>query len=508
VAAEAGVTTELGDTPQPSETGVEARGVAVTTAALLFGRVLTLVAGIVTVGLVSHYLGLVDFGALTTAMAYAALFAVMTDLGLSTVVTREIARDPENEHHVLGTALGIGLALALVAVALGLALMTLIYGGHENTPTRQAIVILLVQVLVAPFTGVARAFFIARQRGYLIAAGDVTLSAGMAVLTGVVAAAHLGFRAVAIAMAGGYVLQAAVMGAIAVRAGARARPARRGSWRLIGLALPLGGTLLLNYLYFRLDVLLLSWMKSDVAVGRYGLAYRVLEGLMVLPTYVMLALFPAIARSENDRPRLAATVGAALAGLEPAALGMAGLMAIFSREIVVVLGGPKYAAAAPALAILAVALAISYLSGVYGNALMALGRQRTLLWLSFGPLVANLVFNLALIPAFSVNGAAIAVVVSEIVGLFVIREYYVRIAGTPAAVRHAPILAAGVVLGALAAVKFALDLKSAPLAVVLVGGSLGSVLYAAALLWLGAVPPVILDQIPLSDRFLKALTRR
>jgi O-antigen/teichoic acid export membrane protein len=508
VAAEAGVTTELGDTPQRTDKEVEARRVAVTTATLLIGRVLTLVAGIVTVGLASHYLGLVDFGALTTAMAYAALFAVVTDLGLSTVVTREIAREPQNEHHVLGTALGIGLALALVAVALGLALMTLIYGGPENTPTRQAIVILLVQVLAAPFTGVARAFFIARQRGYLIAAGDVTLSAGMAVFTAVVATAHLGFRAVAVAIGGGYVLQAAIMGAIAVRAGARARPVRRGSWRLIGLALPLGGTLLLNYLYFRLDVLLLSWLKSDVAVGRYGLAYRVLEGLMVLPTYVMLALFPAIARSENDRPRLAVIIGTALAALEPAALGMAALVAIFSREIVVILGGQKYAAAAPALAILAVALAISYLAGVYGNALMALGRQRRLLWLSLGPLAANLVVNLALIPPLSVNGAAIAVVVSEVVGLLVIRGYYVRVAGTPGGVPHARILAAGLVLGALAAGKFALDLKSAPLAVVLIGGSLGSVLYAGALLWLGVVPPAILNQIPLSDRFLKPLTRR
>ena len=244
----------------------------------------------------------------------------------------------------------------------------------------------------------------------------MTLSVGMAVFTAIAAVAHLGFRAVAIAIAGGYVVQAVVMAAIALRAGARVRPARQGSLRLIGLALPLGGTLLLNYLYFRLDVLLLSWMKSDVAVAQYGLAYRVLEGLMVLPSYVMLALFPTIARSENDRPRLAATIGTALAGLEPAALGMAGLVAIFSREIVVILGGQKYAAAAPALAILAVALAISYLSGVYGNALMALGRQRTLLWLSLGPLAANLVVNLALIPPLGVNGAAVALVVSEVIG--------------------------------------------------------------------------------------------
>lgn len=484
------------------------RAVATTTGALMFGRVLTLVAGIVTVGLASHYLGLRPFGALTTGMAYAALFAVMTDLGLSTVVTREIARDPENEHHVLGTALGIGFLLALAAIGLGLGLMGLIYGGLHNAATRQAIVILLVQVLVAPLTGVTRAFFTARQRGYLIAAGDVTLSVSMATFTAIAVLGQLGYRTVVFAIGASYVAQALVMSTIALGAGARVRPVRGGSLRLIALALPLGGTLLLNYLYFRLDVLLLSWLKGDVDVAVYGLAYRVLEGLMVLPTYVMLALFPIIARSENDRPRLAATTGVALAGLEPAAVGMAALVAIFSPEIVVILGGHKYHSAAPVLAVLALALAISYLSGVYGNALMALGRQRTLLWISLGPLLVNLIANLGLIPPLGVNGAAIAVVISEVVGLLAVRAYYVRVAGPPSRPAHARILIAGLPLAAMAALKFGLGIHTAPLLVVLVGGALGAVLYAGALLLLGAVPSAILDQIPLSHRLPKPLRRR
>jgi O-antigen/teichoic acid export membrane protein len=462
----------------------------------VLGRGIALVAGIATITLASRYLGLVHFGALTAGMAYSSLFALVTDLGLSTVATREIARDPARERDVLGNVLGMGMLCAVASAGLGLLLMEVVYGGSRDGATRQAIVILLAQVFAAPLTGAARAFFTARQRGYLIAFGDLALAFGMAVFTAIAVAGHLGYHAVVIAITGGYIAQAAVMALVALAGGIRFGYDRRSSVLLVRMALPLAGTLLLNYLYFRLDVLLLSWIKTDVDVARYGLAYRVLEGLMVLPGYVMLALFPTIARSEGDRHRLAATVGAALGGLEAIALPIAALLAIFSPEIVVLLGGQKYAAAAPVLAILAGALALSYLNGVFGNALMALGRQRTLLWLTMATLGVNVAANLALIPPLGITGAAIAVVISEVVAFLVVRAFYIRVAGAPLRPPHLRILAAGMALGVLAVLKFALPLGSKPLLVVTVGGLLGGLVYSALLLRLGALPVSITSRLP------------
>jgi O-antigen/teichoic acid export membrane protein len=474
-----------------------ARSVALTTGALLFGRMLALLAGIATVTITSRYLGARDFGALTAAMAYASLFALLTDLGMSTVATREIARAPEREREIVGNVISVGLLVAIAAAAVGLTLMLLVYSGRIHTATREAIVILLVQVLVAPITGATRARFTARQRGYLVALGDVALAIGMAGLTAIAAGAHLGFRLVVVAVTGGYVLQAIVMAAIALREGGLSVAFDRViASRLVRSALPLGGILLINYLYFRLDVLLLSWIKTDVDVAHYGLAYRVLEGLMVLPGYLMLALFPEIARSENDPARLRATVGAALGVLEAVSLPAVALLATFSSEIVVLLGTHSYDASGPVLAILALALGISYLNGVYGNALVALGRQRMLFWVSVPTLLVNLVANLLLIPPYGVDGAAWAVVISEVVALATVRWAYVRVAGAPPAPPHLRILAAGSALGALAAIKFALSPALGDLALVLGGGAVGLVVYAALILLLGALPESILVRLP------------
>ena len=474
-----------------------ARNVAVTTTSLVLARGAALVAGIATITLASRYLGLAHFGALNVGMAYASLFALLTDLGMSTVATREIARAPDLERHVLGNVLGMGLLCAAGSAGFGLLLMELIYRGASNASTRTAIAILLTQVFAAPFIGAARAFFTARQRGYLIAFGDVALAGGMAVFTAVAVVARLGFHGVVIGIAAGYFVQALVMTSLALGRGLRVRFDRRAGVELVRMALPLAGVLLLNYLYFRLDVLLLSWIKTDVAVAQYGLAYRVLEGLMVLPSYVMLALFPTLARSEDNRERLAVTVGAALGGLEAIALPMAALVAIFSPEIVVLLGGHKYAPAAPVLAILSIALAISYLNGVFGSAIMALGEQGRLLRLTSVTLGINLVVNLALIPPLGVNGAAIAVVVSEVAALLIVRGLYIRLAGVPQRPPHLRIMAAGIGLGVLAIVKFSLHLTAHPLLVVLVGGLLGALLYSALLLRLGALPESVTSRLRL-----------
>jgi O-antigen/teichoic acid export membrane protein len=479
------------------------RRIAVTTGALLASRAVALAAGIVTLGLAARYLGLEQFGALTAAMAYSSMFAVLADLGLSTVAAREISRQPESEPAVLGTVLALGMGAAVALVGAGLVAMRVFYGDASHAGVREASVILLAQVIAVPVTGTARARLTAFQRGHRIAFGDLGLSIGIGVATVVAVAAGLGYRGVVVAITGGYFVQAAVMAGAALRDVPRLTFKPRLALRLCTVGLPFAGVLVLNYLYFRLDVFLLSWLKPAADVARYGLAYRVFDGLMVLPSYLMLAIFPMLAGGQVARDVLARIVGAALGVLEAIALPVGALIAIFAPQIVVLLGGREYAAAAPALAILAAALSLSYLAGVYGNALMAIGSGRKLLALTAGPLAVNLVTNLVLIPPLGIVGAAISVVVSELVALVLIRAYYVRLVGRPEPPRHTRIAVAGVSLACLALVKFLLLRDSDPLLLVCVGGSVGVFLYLGLLLRLGAIAPEIIERMPFAARFAR-----
>lgn len=467
--------------------------VAVTTASLVVGRVLAVLAGIVSVALATRYLGVTGFGALTLAMAIAAFVALLTDLGLSTMAAREIAASPAEEREIVGNVLTLGLAVAVGATLLLLATAEVAYAHDDQV--RRALLVLSAQVLCAPFVGVARAHFQAAQRGQFIALGDVALAAGMLGGTAVAVAADLGFTGLVAGVASGYVLQALALTAVMPRDLRFAWTG--GRWgRLLAVALPLGGTMVLNYLYFRLDVFLLSVLRDKEAVAVYGLAYRVLEGLMVLPAYFMFALFPEIARSRTDRLRVDAIVDAAMRTLEALALPIVLLGIVFADDIVAVIGDPGFEGASAVLRLLMLALGISYLNGVYGNALPALGRQGQMFRWSAVVLAVNLVVNLALIPPLGVRGAAIAVVVSEAAAFFAVRGLY-RPGGTaPRLLSDPRILLAAAVMVACVAPKFLLpDDFGTALPTVIVGGLFGLAVYGGALVGLRAVPPPVAAQL-------------
>jgi O-antigen/teichoic acid export membrane protein len=473
-----------------------ARQVAVTTASLVAGRVLTLLAGIGATALASRYLGLEGFGALTLGMAIVSLVALLTDLGMSTMAAREIAREPEREREIIGNVRSLGLAFSVGAALLLVGLAEVAYPG--NADVRRAILVLSLQLVTAPFVGAARAHFQANQRGPLIAIGDVALAVAMFGGSLIAYEADLGFTAMVGAVAAGYVAQALTMTALMPGGLRLAWVARRDTWGLLlRISLPLGATMIVNYLYFRLDVVLLSILKGEDDVAIYGLAYRVLEGLMVLPAYFMLALFPEIARLTGQRERVDGIVTAALGVMEAIALPMVLVFALFADDVIQVIAGEDFSDAAWVLRILTLALGVSYLNGVYGNALPALGRQNQLFRWSLVVLACNLVINLALIPPFGVVGAAVAVVISELVGFAVVRHLYGQVGSAPwPSFQPRMLLAGALMAAAMAPLLLVPDGFAGSLVAVAVGAVLGGLVYAAALIALRAVPAAIVPYVP------------
>src|SRR5262249_26857962 len=154
-------------------------------------------------------------------------------------------------------SLGLALAVlvAVAAVAVGLA----VYSTPREAPVREGIAVLSLQILAAPFVGAARAHFVAGQRGYLMASTDFAFAFAMFVFTAAAVLADGGYRAVVVAVTGAYLVQAVAAVALTRKGRRLAWNAERRAWTaLLQVSLPLGGALVVNYLYFRLDVLLLS----------------------------------------------------------------------------------------------------------------------------------------------------------------------------------------------------------------------------------------------------------
>jgi O-antigen/teichoic acid export membrane protein len=152
-------------------------------------------------------------------------------------------------------------------------------------------------------------------------------------------------------------------------------------------------------------------------VGLLGVAARLTEVLGVLPEGALLALFPRMAASPADAAALAAEAARRLAAL---ALTAIVVLAVGATPLVTALFGEAYAAAGPAVAILAWIALLAVTGGVTLHALVARGAERTLLPANLIAAAVGVGMQIVLVRAFGLAGAAAATVATAALGQIVL----------------------------------------------------------------------------------------
>src|SRR4051812_13351410 len=97
--------------------GSATRRVAYNTAVQVAGKIAIVAIGAGSIAVLTRYLGATDYGKLGLAFAYLQLFGVLADVGLFTVVVRELSQRPERTDELVGNALTLRLGLSVVTIA-------------------------------------------------------------------------------------------------------------------------------------------------------------------------------------------------------------------------------------------------------------------------------------------------------------------------------------------------------------------------------------------------------
>jgi O-antigen/teichoic acid export membrane protein len=180
-------------------------------------------------------------------------------------------------------------------------------------------------------------------------------------------------------------------------------------WAHLSAAYPFALTGIIAMAYARLDLVLLSAWQGDVAAGQYGAAYKLWEALGLLPSSLLDAMFPEMARLAGEhegRSRLRAILRRS--GPLLAAVGMllsAAGVTLAGRLIPLVFGRAEtQAPSIAALRILVWAIPAMFLYLLSGHILYALGHQRRVTWAMLVVAVVNVGLNVVVIPRWSVLG--------------------------------------------------------------------------------------------------------
>ncbi len=455
------------------------------------GRLVNAGLGLVGVAIASRYLGVQDYGALVAGIALAGIVSVLTDLGIWTTGVREIAKRPDEGQSTLSALLTLGLCLSVFAAGMGALLAFLIYSSPHEELTRRAALLLMTTVVLSAPGGVMSAYFTARQQAYLGMVGSVASSIFQ--LAGLALAAALGFSFTGVVLV--YVVATGFQFLVflALAAGkVRMVP----SWdvmrlkRLVKDAAPLGGAMIVHNLYWRIDIVLLSVLATSTQVALYGISYKFVDALVVLPVFITVTLLPEFARTAVDqRDRFQSIVTTSFSIMQVGTFAMVVLFVEFAKEIVDIVGGSSFNGAATVLQILMIGVALTYLGSTFAQALVAAEQQKRLLRLALVLLPANVALNAVFIPLWGAKGAAVAFSATELVHFSALLFLYRRLGSIPRPERGLQVLLAAGLMAAVALLKplFPVDSTSAGV-VLVVGGAVSVTVYVAALYALHAMP--------------------
>lgn len=399
------------------EIGARSHKVISNTLIQVGGKGITSLLGVITVGILTRYLGVDNYGVYMLAFAYLSFFQAFSDLGLSLIGVREIAKHAERTKEILEAVLVVRFLLALIAVGLAIGLSYIFYPGAGREVLRIGIAIVAAASFISILGSAPITLYQARLQMIYATVSDI---AGRAVaFTLMLVVVWQGYSLLTLFWTTllSYGVTAAVNFWFARDIFNRfPRPGLALTKQLLYQAAPLGLALVVNTIYFRVDSVILSLFRSNTEVGLYSLSYRVLEIITIFFGYFTVSAFPLLSSYiENDPQRFREVVQKAINFILIASAPTVAGVILISRQIIVLLGGHAYLAAQPSLQILALATGMMFVNGFLGFMIIAANRQRSALWLNFTALAVNILLNIILIPQYGFIAAAYVTLISEII---------------------------------------------------------------------------------------------
>ena len=362
---------------------------------------------------VVRYLGPHQYGLLSYSVSFVGLFGFMANLGLDTILCRDLVKYPEKRDELLGTAFFLKFSGSLAAVFLILLTSWLI--GNDLYSTFLITIIALSVFFRSPID-VINIYFQAK------------VSAKFPVMLSILINAFLSFLKVVLVLLGAsltYFALVFLVESIITFTGLiyiyTINKLRIWNWRI---NLRLAKELLINswplvfagvfiLIYSRIDQVIIKYFLDESAVGIYDVGARLSEIWYFIPSMIAGSLFPAIVNAKKVDERLYQVRMAKLYSLL-IYLSLVIVVPIFflADKIVILLYKEAFIEAANVIRIYAWTLIATAIGTVVNNYLINENYTKLSLFFNFTGMLINVLLNIVLIPIYGITGAALATLIS------------------------------------------------------------------------------------------------
>ncbi|MBN2471898.1 MAG: oligosaccharide flippase family protein, partial [Anaerolineae bacterium] len=362
-------------------------------------------------------------------------FDILTNFGLNTFLTREVARQRDQAgRYLLNTSL---LRVGLAGIGLPVLLLFLAIRQGAITPPLSPVALVAIGLLYIGLlpnslsTGLSALFYAFERAEYPAAIATAsTFSKAvlglLALLTGWGVIGLAGVSIVTNLITLGLMLwfarpllwpegRPSRRSRIGIERDARTGIERDLIRHMLGESWPLMINHLLATIFYKIDVILIEAINGVTVVGWYSTAYKWLDALQVIPSFLSAALLPVMSRqAQDDPPALVRSFRLTVKLLSLVALPVAVATTFIAPALVLLLGGSEYLPdGAVALQIMIWSVPVGWINSITQYVLIALDRQRTLTRAFIVTVAFNVVGNLLFLPAYSYRAAAIITILSE-----------------------------------------------------------------------------------------------
>lgn len=187
-------------------------------------------------------------------------------------------------------------------------------------------------------------------------------------------------------------------------------------------SMTLGAILLASVAASKLDTIILGVYRSSVDVGQYGFAYRIFDVILVLPVFIMNAVYPRLVK-EN------AAKSTAIIHSSLVTLGIFGVLLATTSYLLsplILLIRPNLALAVTSLRLLVLSLPLFFLTAPLMWHLISRRQEKAVLVVYVSAAALNGILNLIFSPSFGAPAAAIITGITELF-IFIYLLYCSRI---------------------------------------------------------------------------------
>jgi O-antigen/teichoic acid export membrane protein len=380
---------------------------------LFLEKALKLVLGFFIGVLMARYLGPDQYGVIRYAISLFSLLGLLSQLGLSGLIVRDIVKSPQERYQILGTAFFLKLAGSVLACA---AILVIANAGKSGDPVERAVILIVGAGLIfRPLETINYWYESQIQAKYIVIRDTIAFIASYVFkLILILLKAPLIYFAY-VTLLEFFLSAVFILIVYSKKEGSilrwrvrleRAKALISQSWLLL-----LSG--ILAQVYLKIDQVMLRLIVGTGEVGIYSVAVTISETWYFVPTAVVASVFPKLVKQrKTDTEGYARNLQRIFDVLFLLALSLAVPISFFSDTIIRHLYGAAYKEAGGILTIHIWAGIFIFMRQLFSHWLIAEGLLSYSFVSNLLGALSNIAINMLLIKPMGGTGAAIATLIS------------------------------------------------------------------------------------------------